>query len=595
MKTKLTVLFLVSILSWCSSQTTVTFLLEGIFLEENQQVGIRGSASPLDWSKSIPLKVKDGKYSLELTFEFLKEDLEFKFVKFVDDQKPVWEVTPNRTFTVSNKIEAQISKNIWEKEQLVDINSLEKISSEDLLKDFELIKTMVLDVHPGTYRYKTKAEISAALDELQDKFSQSLTYQEAYLAMSKLMATIQCDHTKVGFNNQNKLINSIIHYQPDKVPFTFRWVADEMIVVNNVSTSSLLQRGTKILYINDVPVEEIRSQITNYIGADGATDHNRIYKTQVNGYNFRYNAFDVFYPLLFPVKNERIRLLIQQPGETRKDTVFVAMMTRDQRSEMLINKYKAFPNSRDDMWDLEFRSDGVAILKINSFGLNGWKAMTIDYKAFLANAFHQINDQEIKCLVIDIRENTGGADEMANELFGYLTTESFNFDREGRTRYLSFPEKLKPYIQTWGDDPWYYNLQPKQKKAVNGYYIFKKNFKSKSAPSNSKIFKGKLFLLTSAANTSLAFYTAYRFKLQALGTSIGQETGGNLNDINGGQILFLRLPHSKIEIDFPVMGGFTSLPQPNRGVSPDIITEYTVQDLIQKRDLELEEVLKRIQ
>ena len=100
--------------------------------------------------------------------------------------------------------------------------------------------------------------------------------------------------------------------------------------------------------------------------------------------------------------------------------------------------------------------------------------------------------------------------------------------------------------------------------------------------------------MASAANTSLAFYTTYRFKYQNIGKVIGQETGGNLNDINGGQILFLTLPNTRIEIDFPVMGGFTTQSQPNTGVMPHVEVAYTVQDIIDQSDIVVKEALKLI-
>jgi signal-transduction protein with cAMP-binding, CBS, and nucleotidyltransferase domain len=44
------------------------------------------------------------------------------------------------------------------KEQVVDISTLDKIEAHGLIEDFELIKKMVLDVHPGTYRYNKKKD-----------------------------------------------------------------------------------------------------------------------------------------------------------------------------------------------------------------------------------------------------------------------------------------------------------------------------------------------------------------------------------------------------------------------------------------------------
>ena len=586
------VLFAISIIVY--GQTSVRFVVEDLPEITYEHVGIRGNLPPLDWSKSIVLKRKGTSYFIDINFPSNKKELEFKFVLFTDDVNPTWENTPNRTLTLYGNQEKQVSENKWNKEQVIDISKLGKIDVQGLTKDFELIKKIVLEVHPGTYRYNSKQDILNALKELENKFSKPLTHQEAYLAISKLTAQLKCDHTKAGFNNQGKVINSIIHYQADKIPFTFVWVDDEMVILQNASENEMLQRGTKVLSINQVPVIQIREEIIKHIGADGATDNNRIYKTQVNGYDFRYNAFDIFYPLIYPVNNQRITLEIQRPNLQEVMTLDIPTLTRKKRFEVLAERYESFPKSRDDMWKFEVISGNIAMLTLNSFGLNGWKAMTIDYKSFLADAFKEIRTRKIGHLIIDIRENNGGNDEIADELFSYLTQDDFQFEREGRTRYVNFPDQLKPHIRTWGDIPWYYELNPKNPEPQDGYYIFKENFLSQLSENTKKIYKGKSYLLISSANTSLAFYTAYRFKNQKIGDIIGRETGGNLNDINGGQIIFLTLPNSGIEIDFPVMGGFSITNQPNTGVQPDIMVEYNSYDVINQSDLELKKTLELI-
>jgi len=576
------------------SQSNVTFQVKGIPDSVDISVGIRGSITPLSWSKSIALEKFGEMYRATLAFPQTSIPLEFKFVLFKTDDAPIWESTQNRTLTLSAG-ETIVSDNIWDKEQVIDIQSLEKLTPEQLLDDYRIIEIMVKEIHPGTYRYKSETQINAALSELKSKFNTSLSYGEAYLAMSKLTAFIQCDHTKVGFTNQNKIINSIIHYQQDKLPFTFRWLNNKMIVLYNASESKELKRGTEILKINRAPVAEIRQRMFHYIAADGATDHNRIYKMQVNGYDFRYNAFDIFYPLLYPLTSRNLELEIQQPGEEKSKTVHVKTLTREERSEKLYERYADFPKTRDDLWSFEKLNDDTALLTVNSFGLLGWKRMTLDYKAFLKNIFDQLQQNNMSNLIIDVRKNAGGNDEMKDELFGYLTPDiRHDFKREGRTRYVSFPESVKPYIKTWEENPWYFNLNPPKTTPTDGYYIFKNNFTAKPLKNNKPIYQGNVYLLSSAANTSLAFYVVNQFKQQNIGTIIGQETGGNLNDINGGTILFLILPNSQIEIDVPIMGGFTLAKQPNSGVQPDIETTHTIEDIISNRDVELKTALRVI-
>lgn len=46
-------------------------------------------------------------------------------------------------------------------------------------------------------------------------------------------------------------------------------------------------------------------------------------------------------------------------------------------------------------------------------------------------------------------------------------------------------------------------------------------------------------------------------------------------------------PNSQIEIDIPLIGYFSATPQPDRGLTPDILVEKTVEDLLNGVDTEL--------
>ncbi len=597
MKSKRTLLVIIFSLvgfSTSFSQSKVTFKVSNLPVDGPGSVGIRGNTAPLSWQYSQVLAKDDTGYSITLEFEQDFGEVEFKFVLFDDDANPIWETTENRTIQLKSG-SIVISENKWDLDQIIDISSLPLLTPDELLADFELIKTMVLEVHPGTYRYRTEKEIEQALDELKKALSKTQSHGEAYLAMSKMTAFLQCDHTKVGFNNQNRVINSIIHRQADKLPFTFKWFGEQMIVEYDATSAMSLQKGTEIISINGTPVSEIQSSMFPYIAADGATDGNRLYKMEVGGYDFRYNAFDVFYPLIYPIEGTEVELEIIKPDKNDVELISTTLMTREERSEVLGARFSEFPKTRDDMWGFEMVDEKTALLTINSFGAFGWKAMTIDWRAFLEGTFKTIEEQGVEHLIIDIRENNGGADEMAIELFSYLDVKesvSKQRYREGRTRYLNFPESLKPYVQTWGENPWFFNMEANQNES--GYYVFPNNG-DRFSKGEKYSFNGEVYLLSSSANTSLAFYTNQNFRRHQLGTIIGTETGGNLRDINGGQILFLRLPNSGIEIDFPVMGGFSLNDYPNKGVSPDIEVAPSIDDFINDRDVVLEKTLQLIE
>jgi C-terminal processing protease CtpA/Prc len=102
-----------------------------------------------------------------------------------------------------------------------------------------------------------------------------------------------------------------------------------------------------------------------------------------------------------------------------------------------------------------------------------------------------------------------------------------------------------------------------------------------------KPFRGKFYVLIDANNSSATFQFAQTVQQNKLGTLIGQPTGGNQRGINGGAFFFLRLPKTQIEMDLPLIGNFSSSPQPDAGLAPDILVTPTLQDIIEGRDVEM--------
>jgi hypothetical protein len=97
-------------------------------------------------------------------------------------------------------------------------------------------------------------------------------------------------------------------------------------------------------------------------------------------------------------------------------------------------------------------------------------------------------------------------------------------------------------------------------------------------------FAGRVFVLVGAANSSATFQFAQVVQPRKRGTLVGEPTGGNRRGINGGAFFFLRLPHSGIELDLPLIGTFPRATEPDEGLIPDVIVPTTVADITVGRD-----------
>ena len=107
-----------------------------------------------------------------------------------------------------------------------------------------------------------------------------------------------------------------------------------------------------------------------------------------------------------------------------------------------------------------------------------------------------------------------------------------------------------------------------------------------------KRFRGKVFVLIDASNSSATFQFALNIQNHHLGILVGQTTGGSQQGINGGAFFFLRLPPSGIEMDLPLIGTFPSLPAPDAGITPNIVVMSKIEDIENRRDAVIGAVLK---
>ncbi|WP_350292624.1 S41 family peptidase [uncultured Croceitalea sp.] len=569
------------------AQTNVTFNLKKSEGSNYKYVGIRGDKQPLSWETSVQMKKVGDGYTANVSFDTSIENIQFKYVLYDSDKKVQWEALTNRVLKIDSKNKI-ILNHQWNTEEAVDISTLKKITSDDLLKDFELIKTMVLEVHPGTYRYNSKESITAKLEKLKQTFQTDLSYGEAYLAISKLLGSVQCDHTFASFYNQGPILKTVIHNQRNKLPFTFSWVGDKMIVVYDVSSKNL-QRGTEIISINGVSTKEVLERLKPYVKADGATDKSRVKQLEVKGYPYRYNGFDVFHPLVYQVE-DKFTLEVKTPTG-KEHTIQVAALTLEERTEKLKDNFSDFAFTKEKLWGYEKLKNNIGLLKAGTFDDYG---MDRDWRKYFSSTFKQIRSDGIEHLIVDLRENQGGFDEIGLGLMQHLIKKPGKVeDFISKSRYKNFPESLKPYAKSWGE-PWFHSLKVVSEKDENGYYSLPEEKAVVVKPAKNA-FKGDVYFLVGPANVSMAFYIANATKKYNIGTLVGEETGGNQRGINGGQILFLRLPNSEIEIDFPVEGSFSRKRDlPNKGILPDVKIATSLDYIKSGRDAQLLAALQLI-
>lgn len=461
------------------------------------------------------------------------------------------------------------------------------LAAADLRADLAVLRSAYEALHPGLYRYNSKQEIAARFDSVDRVFSSDRTLAHAFLTLTRLTASIQCGHSYPNFYNQTDPIAGALFEASDKVPFAFRWLGNRMVVTASDS-SSLLPRGTVIERINGVSTAAVLDSLMPYARADGHNDAKRVSYLEVQG-DERYHAFDVLYPLLFRSRDSVYSLSVRRTGSTRVVAVRLKAFTAAERRAFM--KRVAPPASSDTsatapQWDFRMR-EGLGVLRMPTWALYDSKW---PWQAYTDSLMQAITTRGLSDLVLDLRNNEGGVDA-GNAIIAHLIDKPITLPKYVRhVRYRKIPADLRPVLATWDRsfDDWgekavgpvdsmFYRLVRYDDDTSGGEIIQPK------APR----YRGRVWVIVGAANSSATFQFALAMKQSKLGTLVGQPTGGNQRGINGGAFYFVRLPRTKLEVDLPLIAGFPTTARPDAGVVPDVSVGATAGQVAVGADVEL--------
>lgn len=460
---------------------------------------------------------------------------------------------------------AALAPNAWA-EELGDVSS-----------DIALLRDAYETLHPGLYRYNTPREMNARFDALARAWSRPQTRAEAYLSLSRFLATVKCGHTYANFYNQSEAVQAELFDAQRLLPFQFAWIGGRMVVLANQSSDERLSRGAEVLSVNGRSTQSILRSLMPYARADGHNDAKRRALLEVRGFD-RYETFDVFYGLLHrPGASVRVRA--RPAGSPHVETFDIATIDLAARRSLLV----AEPEENAPVWTLTYPRAQTALLTMPNWALYD---STWDWRAFLDRSFAELAARNVTKLIVDIRGNEGGND--CGDLVAARLIDA-PIAREGyarRTRYRQTPERLNQYLDTW--DRSFRNWGDNAVARDDGFYDLRGETDVDQIEPLGPRFRGAVDVLIDSQNSSATFQFASCIKNNRLGRLIGAPTGGNQRGINGGAFFFLRLPASGLEADVPLIARFPLTPKPDAGITPDIAIALTREDIAAGRDAALE-------
>ena len=452
--------------------------------------------------------------------------------------------------------------------------------------DLQLLRRAFDSLHPGLHRRATPAQLEAAFAAAAQAVAGGSTQAGMFLLCSHIAATVNCGHTWASHFNARKDLRLLLLEGRDKLPFTLRWVQGRALITGSAAPG--LAAGTELLAIDGRPVAEIAAALLPLLRADGqhagAVGKRRAQLDSAAG-QAAGGAMDWLFPLRFAPAGGRWRLTLREvplrpgdpaSGKARELTVPAVSLAERQSS---------LPQPAPQ-WSFEREGD-TALLRLPTFAF--WNS---DFKAeaFLGRTFAAMRG--LPYLVIDLRENEGGDEQIARQVLAHLLRAPYVAPAvrlEGA--YEQAPEDLLPHLGTWNPGFFDRRGQATPLPGAGGARWLLPTPPAVRVEPVAAPYPGRCVVLVGPQNSSAAFLLARDLQRSGAAVLMGEPTGGNQRGLNSGQIAWLTLPASGVAVDIPLRAAFTpdedGEPAPDHGVLPELPVAPRFEDAAAGQDTTL--------
>lgn len=446
-----------------------------------------------------------------------------------------------------------------------------EFESKQLREDFQIARQSLEEGHSGLYRHTKKADLDRIFDDVEKSLDHPMDVYEFYRVMAPAIAAIKCGHT--GLSSSPELAEELERLP--RFPFDVKVLDSHAYIFRDYTKGGTLA-GKEIQLINRVPAGEILSTMVASSMKDGDTQTTR--QRDISG-DFGLNL----------IRSLGLRapytVVLAGPGSSKPEMVHVAGIPREKMDRM---RKALFPQDQPvDSADLQFLDNGqVARINYPSFGVP-----VEEGSAFMKRAFGEIRSRGSKTLILDLRGNGGGEDQLGGLLLSYLLDRPFNYydDVIVNKMRFSFAKYTSPHRDL---------VIPEgigEIRADGKVHIVEHDNSGLQQPSMDTFLDAVYILIDGGClSTTAEFLTLAQVHHRA--TFIGEESAGTYYGTTS-EVVKIVLPNTKLGVYIPLEASYMAVGgthehDPGRGVIPDFPVKHTIADLLAGKDREVELALE---
>lgn len=454
-----------------------------------------------------------------------------------------------------------------------DYDLSEWITYDSIEKEIILLSNILLETHPEFEKPASRNEFEVFFEKTKTEILQKakekngLNRNDYYFSILPITAWLGDAHTRLsyfsGIKNDKKTF---------RLPLTFKWLSDGLVIETG---NEELSKGQKILKIGNYTPEEYLEKT----------------KTILSFENIEWNKFqlsDIFPEEYFLSYFGTVNYESDAKGDKNAFVLISAETQLSTQSTFTEVRVPLETAEKKDFSDNGRKWFGWNIYEKESTGFFWLDACdnTEEYNKAVDDFFAAVKEKNIKKIAIDLRRNTGGDSSVIDEFLCYLPLEKVD-DYKAIIRYSGLTLKLRE-TTAWKRFLASLNafMTPLQTKNDRLKFDGKK-------VSQSEIFNGEVFILTSKKTFSSGNYFATVLSDNKAAVIVGEETGNAPTCY--GDIMSFVLPESKIgmTISYKKFERPDPSKDPADSLKPDISVALSSKNYYENEDPQLDWVLKK--
>lgn len=444
-----------------------------------------------------------------------------------------------------------------------------RIEPKLLQEDFRIARAALEEGHSGIYRYTPKPELDLAFDAAAGAVRQPMSPLEFYRLLAPAVAKIKCGHTAV---TPPRDVQQAMNRTIPLFPFSVEVLDGKVYAFREYSADDHAVAGLEIRRINGMPIDRILSVMLAATPGDGDSRTVRPWRIGHGGGFPR-----MLYALLGLESPFQIEL--RDPANGKAQELKVAGVTGPDREKIAGTRY---PQDKrpDSSADLKFLEDSrIAVLAIYGFGGRAGPAEKKPLGQYIDDAFAEIHARSSRSLIIDVRNNGGGADELGKKLLSFLVDQPFQYydDLIYNAREFDFFRYVNDARPIPEDEV--------EKRADGKYHNIKHPNWGVQQPSQPH-FAGQVLVLMNGGSfsTTCEFLSNLHYRKRA--TFVGEEAAGGYYGNTSGSVAAVILPSSKVVVRVPLMTYYLAVKgaNPSRSILPDHEVKPGISDLLSGND-----------